>query len=35
MSIKLRETDGRREVFDMVRNRFVALTPEYCCTPLN
>jgi hypothetical protein len=28
MSIKLRETDGRREVFDMVRNRFVALTPE-------
>ena len=28
MSIKLRENDGRREVFDMVRNRFVALTPE-------
>lgn len=28
MSIKLRESDGRREVFDMVRNRFVALTPE-------
>jgi type I site-specific restriction endonuclease len=28
MSIRLRETDGRREVFDMVRNRFVALTPE-------
>lgn len=28
MSIKLRETDGRREVFDIVRNRFVALTPE-------
>ena len=28
MSIKLRETDGRHEVFDMVRNRFVALTPE-------
>ncbi len=28
MSIKLREIDGRREVFDMVRNRFVALTPE-------
>ena len=28
MSIKLRETDGRREVFDMVHNRFVALTPE-------
>ena len=24
----MRETDGRREVFDMVRNRFVALTPE-------
>ena len=28
MSIKLRESDGRREVFDMVRNRYVALTPE-------
>ena len=28
MSIKLRETNGHREVFDIVRNRFVALTPE-------
>lgn len=26
--IKLRDMDGRREVFDIVRNRFVALTPE-------
>ena len=28
MSIKLREANGHREVFDIVRNRFVALTPE-------
>ena len=28
MAIKLRETNGHREVFDIVRNRFVALTPE-------
>ncbi len=28
MSIKLREANGDREVFDIVRNRFVALTPE-------
>jgi hypothetical protein len=27
-NIKLRDIDGRREVFDIVRNRFVALTPE-------
>ena len=27
-NIKLRDNEGRREVFDMVRNRFVALTPE-------
>ena len=27
-NIRLREHDGRREVFDIVRNRFVALTPE-------
>ena len=26
--MKLRDIDGRREVFDIVRNRFVALTPE-------
>lgn len=28
MSIKMREANGHREVFDIVRNRFVALTPE-------
>lgn len=28
LSIKLRETDGHREIFDIVRNRYVALTPE-------
>ncbi|MBR6990722.1 MAG: type I restriction enzyme HsdR N-terminal domain-containing protein [Bacteroidales bacterium] len=27
-NIKLRDSEGRREVFDIVRNRFVALTPE-------
>lgn len=27
-NIKLRDNEGRREVFDIVRNRFVALTPE-------
>lgn len=27
-SIKIREVDGHREVFDIVRQRFVALTPE-------
>ena len=27
-SIKIREIDGHREVFDTVRNRYVALTPE-------
>lgn len=27
-NIKIREVDGRREVFCLVRNRFVALTPE-------
>ena len=27
-NIKLRDNDGRREVFDIVRGRFVALTPE-------
>ena len=27
-NIKLRDIDGRREVFDIVRNRFVTLTPE-------
>lgn len=27
-NIKIRETEGRREVFDIVRGRFVALTPE-------
>lgn len=28
LSIKLRETAGHREIFDIVRNRYVALTPE-------
>lgn len=28
VNIKIRETEGRREVFDIVRNRYVALTPE-------
>ena len=27
-NIKLRDHEGRREVFDIVRNRYVALTPE-------
>ena len=27
-NIKLRDNCGRREIFDLVRNRFVALTPE-------
>ena len=27
-TIKLREVNGRREVYDIVRNRYVALTPE-------
>lgn len=27
-NIKIREVDGHREVFCLVRNRFVALTPE-------
>lgn len=27
-NIKIRVRDGHREVFDIVRNRFVALTPE-------
>ncbi len=27
-SIKIREIDGHREVFDTVRSRYVALTPE-------
>ena len=27
-NINIREHDGRREVFDIVRNRYVALTPE-------
>ena len=27
-NIKLRETEGQREVYDIVRNRYVALTPE-------
>ena len=27
-NIRLRDNEGRREVFDIVRNRFVALTPE-------
>ena len=28
MSIKLRDTEGHREIFDIVRQRYVALTPE-------
>jgi type I site-specific restriction endonuclease len=28
VNIKIRDCEGRREVFDIVRNRFVALTPE-------
>jgi type I site-specific restriction endonuclease len=28
MNIEVRDSEGRREVFDIVRNRFVALTPE-------
>lgn len=27
-NFKIREVDGRREIFDIVRGRFVALTPE-------
>ncbi|MCQ2274028.1 MAG: type I restriction enzyme HsdR N-terminal domain-containing protein [Bacteroidales bacterium] len=27
-NINIRQVDGRREVFDIVRHRFVALTPE-------
>ena len=27
-NIKLRETEGQREVYDIVRDRYVALTPE-------
>ena len=28
MNIEVRDSEGRREVFDIVRNRYVALTPE-------
>lgn len=28
VNIRIRDRDGHREVFDIVRNRFVALTPE-------
>ena len=27
-NIRLRDNEGRREIFDIVRNRYVALTPE-------
>ena len=27
-NIRLRDSEGRREVYDIVRNRYVALTPE-------
>jgi len=27
-NIRLRDNDGQREIFDIVRNRYVALTPE-------
>jgi len=27
-NFKMRDNDGQQEIFDVVRNRFVALTPE-------